>query len=173
MKKRHLATMTAMVLAGALLAGCSSGTAATEAAKAPQSSQAGTEKGTEDTAASDTQDGSGASEINRKLFFCPKSVGFDYWTSAEKGIMEAAKTLGYDAVFNGPATTDSAIGGVVFGVLLFLIAAYFIKQKKWLIIAENSHPISIILDWSDNSSRIKNASTANLYIVSKHCTEFL
>ena len=101
MKKRHLATMTAMVLAGALLAGCSSGTAATEAAKAPQSSQAGTEKGTEDTAASDTQDGSGASEINRKLFFCPKSVGFDYWTSAEKGIMEAAKTLGYDAVFNG------------------------------------------------------------------------
>lgn len=45
MKKRHLATMTAMVLAGALLAGCSSGTAATEAAKAPQSSQAGTEKG--------------------------------------------------------------------------------------------------------------------------------
>ena len=108
MKKRHLATMTAMVLAGALLAGCSSGTAATEAAKAPQSSQAGTEKGTEDTAASDTQDGSGASEINRKLFFCPKSVGFDYWTSAEKGIMEAAKTLGYDAVFNGPATTDSA-----------------------------------------------------------------
>ena len=44
MKKRHLATMTAMVLAGALLAGCSSGTAATEAAKAPQSSQAGTEK---------------------------------------------------------------------------------------------------------------------------------
>ena len=108
MKKRHLATMTAMVLAGALLAGCSSGTAATEAAKATQPSQAGTEKGTEDTAASDTQDGSGASEINRKLFFCPKSVGFDYWTSAEKGIMEAAKTLGYDAVFNGPATTDSA-----------------------------------------------------------------
>ena len=51
MKKRHLATMTAMVLAGALLAGCSSGTAATEAAKAPQSSQAGTEKGTEGTAA--------------------------------------------------------------------------------------------------------------------------
>lgn len=108
MKKRHIATMTAMVLAGALLAGCSSGTAATEAAKATQPSQAGTEKGTEDTAASDTQDGSGASEINRKLFFCPKSVGFDYWTSAEKGIMEAAKTLGYDAVFNGPATTDSA-----------------------------------------------------------------
>ena len=29
---------------------------------------------------------------------------------------------------------------VVFGVLLFLIAAYFIKQKKWLIIAENSRP---------------------------------
>jgi len=108
MKKRHLATMTAMVLAGALLAGCSSGATATEAAKATQPSQAGTEKGTEDTAASDTQDGSGASEINRKLFFCPKSVGFDYWTSAEKGIMEAAKTLGYDAVFNGPATTDSA-----------------------------------------------------------------
>ena len=51
--------MTAMVLAGALLAGCSSGTAATEAAKAPQSSQAGTEKGTEDTAASDTQDAAG------------------------------------------------------------------------------------------------------------------
>lgn len=38
------------------------------------------------------------------------------------------------------------VGGVVFGVLLFLIAAYFIKQKKWLIIAENSHPISIILE---------------------------
>ena len=38
------------------------------------------------------------------------------------------------------------VGGVVFGVLLFLIAAYFIKQKKWLIIAENSRPISIILD---------------------------
>lgn len=35
---------------------------------------------------------------------------------------------------------------VVFGVLLFLIAAYFIKQKKWLIIAENSRPISIILE---------------------------
>ena len=34
------------------------------------------------------------------------------------------------------------VGGVVFGVLLFLIAAYFIKQKKWLIIAENSRPIS-------------------------------
>ena len=30
--------------------------------------------------------------------------------------------------------------------LLFLIAAYFIKQKKWLIIAENSRPISIILE---------------------------
>lgn len=38
------------------------------------------------------------------------------------------------------------VGGIVFGVLLFLIAAYFIKQKKWLIIAENSHPISIILE---------------------------
>lgn len=38
------------------------------------------------------------------------------------------------------------VGGVVFGVLLFLIAAYFIKKKKWLIIAENSHPISIILE---------------------------
>ena len=38
------------------------------------------------------------------------------------------------------------VGGVVFGVLLFLIAAYFIKQKKWLIIAENSRPISIILE---------------------------
>ena len=38
------------------------------------------------------------------------------------------------------------VGGVVFGVLLFLIAAYFIKQKKWLIIAENSPPISIILE---------------------------
>lgn len=38
------------------------------------------------------------------------------------------------------------VGGVVFGVLLFLIAAYFIKQKKWLIIAENSHPIFIILE---------------------------
>lgn len=38
------------------------------------------------------------------------------------------------------------VGSVVFGVLLFLIAAYFIKQKKWLIIAENSHPISIILE---------------------------
>lgn len=38
------------------------------------------------------------------------------------------------------------VGGVVFVVLLFLIAAYFIKQKKWLIIAENSHPISIILE---------------------------
>ena len=38
------------------------------------------------------------------------------------------------------------VGGVVFGVLLFLIATYFIKQKKWLIIAENSRPISIILE---------------------------
>lgn len=38
------------------------------------------------------------------------------------------------------------VGGVVFGVLLFLIAAYFIKQKKCLIIAENSRPISIILE---------------------------
>lgn len=38
------------------------------------------------------------------------------------------------------------VGGVAFGVLLFLIAAYFIKQKKWLIIAENSRPISIILE---------------------------
>ena len=38
------------------------------------------------------------------------------------------------------------VGGVVFGVLLFLLAAYFIKQKKWLIIAENSRPISIILE---------------------------
>lgn len=38
------------------------------------------------------------------------------------------------------------VGGVVFGALLFLIAAYFIKQKKWLIIAENSRPISIILE---------------------------
>lgn len=38
------------------------------------------------------------------------------------------------------------VGGVVFGVLLFLIAAYFIKQKKWLIIAGNSRPISIILE---------------------------
>lgn len=38
------------------------------------------------------------------------------------------------------------VGGVVFGVLLFLIAAYFIKQKKWLIIAENSRPISIIFE---------------------------
>lgn len=38
------------------------------------------------------------------------------------------------------------VGGVVFGVLLFLIAAYFIKQKKWLIIAENSRPISILLE---------------------------
>ena len=35
---------------------------------------------------------------------------------------------------------------LVGGVLLFLIAAYFIKQKKWLIIAENSRPISIILE---------------------------
>lgn len=37
MKKRNLAAITAMVLTGALLAGCSSGTAATNA---PQTTQA-------------------------------------------------------------------------------------------------------------------------------------
>ena len=42
------------------------------------------------------------------LFFCPKCVGYDYWTAAENGVMEGAAELGYTAVFNGPATTDSA-----------------------------------------------------------------
>ena len=52
------------------------------------------------------------------------------------------------------------VGGVVFGVLLFLIAAYFIKQKKWLIIAENSRPISIILETiivAEPSLRMENS----------------
>ena len=38
------------------------------------------------------------------------------------------------------------VGGVVFGVLLFLIAAYFVKQKKWLVIAENNRSLSIIAE---------------------------
>lgn len=42
------------------------------------------------------------------LFFCPKCVGYDYWTAAEAGVMEGAAELGYTAVFNGPATTDSS-----------------------------------------------------------------
>ena len=75
MKKRHLATMTAMVLAGALLAGCSSGTAATEAAKAPQSSQAGTEKGTEDTAASDTPGRQRGFRNKQEAVLLPKKRG--------------------------------------------------------------------------------------------------
>ena len=49
-------------------------------------------------------------------------------------------------VMNNSQNRYFLVGGVVFGVLLFLIAAYFIKQKKWLIIAENSRPISIILE---------------------------
>ena len=42
------------------------------------------------------------------LFFCPKCVGYDYWTAAEAGVMEGAAELGYTAVFNGPASTDSS-----------------------------------------------------------------
>lgn len=38
------------------------------------------------------------------------------------------------------------VGGVVFGVLLFLIAAYFVKQKKLLAIAENNRSLSIIAE---------------------------
>jgi rhamnose transport system substrate-binding protein len=44
----------------------------------------------------------------KSLFFCPKCVGYDYWTAAQKGVEEGAAELGYKAVFNGPATTDSA-----------------------------------------------------------------
>lgn len=60
----------------------------------------------EDKDGDSSQSGSGRQE--KYLYFIPKSVGFDYWTSCEKGIMEAAEELGYNAVFNGPATTDSA-----------------------------------------------------------------
>lgn len=49
-----------------------------------------------------------AEESGKKLFFCPKCVGYDYWTACENGVMEGAEELGYTAVFNGPAATDSA-----------------------------------------------------------------
>jgi len=49
-----------------------------------------------------------ASADSKFLFLIPKSVGFDYWTSCEKGAKEAAEATGYRMVFNGPATTDSA-----------------------------------------------------------------
>lgn len=49
-----------------------------------------------------------SAEEGGKLFFCPKCVGYDYWTACEKGVMDAAAELGYEAIFNGPAATDSA-----------------------------------------------------------------
>lgn len=92
MRKSYFMTLAGIMLAGAMLGGCSNGTetADTQAAEVSQSADA------ESTAAS------------KKLFFCPKCVGFDYWTSAEKGVMEAAEELGYEAIFNGPSGTDSA-----------------------------------------------------------------
>lgn len=50
----------------------------------------------------------GAVAEEKFLYFCPKCVGYDYWTAAETGVTEGAAELGYTAVFNGPATTDSA-----------------------------------------------------------------
>ena len=47
-------------------------------------------------------------EEGGKLFIMPKCVGYDYWTSAQKGAEDAAKELGYELEFNGPATTDSS-----------------------------------------------------------------
>lgn len=44
----------------------------------------------------------------KKLFFCPKCVGYDYWTSCETGVREAAEELGYEVDYNGSASTDSA-----------------------------------------------------------------
>lgn len=38
------------------------------------------------------------------------------------------------------------VGGVVFGLLLFLLAAYFIKQHQWLTIFENNSFISILIE---------------------------
>lgn len=49
-----------------------------------------------------------AEDAGKKLFFCPKCVGYDYWTACENGVMEGAAELGYEAIFNGPAATDSA-----------------------------------------------------------------
>ena len=92
MKRRYFMTLAGMAIAGALLVGCSSGTSETTA---------------QNSDAAQTSASAGG-ETSKKLFFCPKNVGADYWTSAEKGVMEAAEELGYEAVFNGPSTTDSA-----------------------------------------------------------------
>ncbi|RGZ00360.1 substrate-binding domain-containing protein [Clostridium sp. AM58-1XD] len=52
--------------------------------------------------------GAAAADGTKSIYLCPKCVGYDYWTSCENGAKEAAGALGYNLIFNGPASTDSA-----------------------------------------------------------------
>lgn len=61
-----------------------------------------------ETASASEENGTEEAASGKYLYFCPKCVGYDYWTAAENGMKTAAEELGYKAVFNGPAATDSA-----------------------------------------------------------------
>ena len=98
MKKSNLKVLAGVALVSMLLAACSGGEEAAETTAAAAATET-------EAAAEEAAEGG---EVNKKLFFCPKNIGFDYWTSAEKGVNEAAEELGYEVTFNGPSTTDSA-----------------------------------------------------------------
>lgn len=98
MKKKMFALLLCAAMTATLLAGCST----------KEKEDNGTQ-GTPATGNETAQNTPAATgDSGKYLFFCPKCVGYDYWTSCEKGITDAAAALGYKAVFNGPATTDSA-----------------------------------------------------------------
>lgn len=101
-KTKLLALVLCLALAASLFAGCSGTPAApAESTTAPTSDAP---SAAPDASAPAAEPAAG----EKTLFLCPKSVGFDYWTSAELGAKAAGEQIGYNVVFNGPSEVDSA-----------------------------------------------------------------
>lgn len=98
--KKGIALAICVILTVAM-AGCGKSNSSSNQTSANKESSQTTSKKETDTS-------SKSGESGKSLFLIPKCVGYDYWTSCQKGAEDAAAELGYKLVFNGPATTDSA-----------------------------------------------------------------
>lgn len=108
MKKTSLKALLAAVLCLAMVFGlcaCTVEDGSTTTTDDSSTTDTTTDNST-DTTTEDTS--STENTAAKRLFFMPKCIGYDYWTSCEAGVNEAAEELGYEVTFNGPSTTDSA-----------------------------------------------------------------
>lgn len=101
MKKNRTKVMAFVLCAGmaiSLLSGCGT----------PKETANDTTTAAKAQTTGESSQASKTSSEEKTIYLCPKCVGYDYWTSCENGAKEAAATLGYNLIFNGPASTDSA-----------------------------------------------------------------